>query len=350
MSSTEIESKHAFYPLRVARVIEETHDAVSFVLDVPGSLAALFRYRAGQFLTLEIALEGGPLRRCYSLASSPQHDPVHKITVKRVRDGRASNWLNDRVREGDVLLAQPPEGRFVLTGTERPLLLFAGGSGITPVISLLKTALATTRRRARLVYANRDERSIIFHDELLELARQAGDRLDLIFRQDDREGFVREANVTSLIGGLEDGEPYLCGPSAFMDTVERGLLASGVPAERVHIERFLSLPAPGAPHPSVSPGDTEQVPETVLIKLGGVSSEVRYRPGQSLLRAALDASLDAPYSCEEGFCGSCVARLLEGEVRMDADDALSAEEKRRGLILACQSRPLTRRCSIEFLD
>jgi 3-ketosteroid 9alpha-monooxygenase subunit B len=351
MSSPESEAKHAFHPLRVARVIDETRDAKSIVFEIPAELAEMFKYRSGQFLTLELSLDSGTVRRCYSLASSPQADGGHKVTVKRIKDGRASNWINDNLREKDIVRVLAPDGRFVLTGTDRPLLLFAGGSGITPVISLLKTALVTTQRNVRLVYANRDLNSIIFRAELDALAKKWGERVSLEYRLDDRDGFVREGDVASFMRGFEDAEAYLCGPTEFMDEIERGLASAGVAPERVHVERFLSLPDP-KPHeiapPAAAVDDT--TPATIAVTLAGVTHEVRYRAGQSLLRAALDAGLDAPYSCEEGFCGTCTSQLLEGQVKMDADDALTSAEKKRGLILACQSRPLTKKCAFKFLD
>src|SRR6185436_5241793 len=172
--------RRSYHPLRIARVIDETHDARSIVFEIPAHLRAAFEYRAGQFLTLEVPHGGVKLKRCYSLASAPETDGEHKVTVKRVTGGRVSNWLHDDVREGDVLQVLPPEGRFVLsTHVERDqdaLVLFGGGSGITPVISLLKSALTTTNRPVLLVYANRDERSIIFREELEQLGAQYGDR------------------------------------------------------------------------------------------------------------------------------------------------------------------------------
>jgi len=351
MTSAESDEKHAWYTLKVARVVEETSDARSIELEVPAEHAAIFKYRAGQFVTLEVPLPTGAVRRCYSLCSSPQDDPgVYKVAVKRVTGGRASNWIVDRVRAGDTLRVLPPEGRFVLTMTERPLVLFAGGSGITPVISLLKTALVTSERKALLVYANRDGYSIIFNAELAAICRRFPDRVKVVHRLDDREGFVKEADVAKLIAGYEDGEPYLCGPAAFMDTVERGLVAAGVPADRIHVERFISLADPKPLENVPAPAAAESDEVSLAVTLRGVRHEVPYRAGQSILRAALDAGLDAPYSCEEGFCGTCCAQLLEGQVKMEADDALTSAEKKRGLVLACQSRPTTKKCAIQFVD
>jgi len=342
-------AKRMFHALRVAEVIEETSDAKSVVFSVPDGLRSVFRYRAGQFLTLEVPWEGGKLRRCYSLASAPQCDNAPKVTIKRVKDGRVSNWLNDHVRAGDTLSVLPPEGRFVLTDSDAPLVLFAGGSGITPVISLVKTALVTGARSIALFYANRDPRSIIFGEELAALSAKHGRRIELLQHLDDAKGFVTEKDVRAFAerGGVR-GVHYICGPGPFMDTVERGLIAAGVDPSRIRIERFLSLPDPGEePKPAPLPAHGA-VPAEIEIELRGETQTVPYQEGSSILKAARDAGLDAPYSCEEGFCGCCAARLLEGQVHMAATDALTEEEKRRGLILTCQARPLTSRCKVRY--
>jgi 3-ketosteroid 9alpha-monooxygenase subunit B len=338
--------RRTFHPLRVARIIEETHDARSLVFAIPEHLSAVFGYRAGQFLTLEVPHEGGRLRRCYSLASAPECDREHKVTVKRVVGGRVSNWLHDGVREGDVLSVLPPEGRFVLSPTHTgELVLFGGGSGITPVISLLKSALATTARKIRLVYANRDERSIIFRAELDELAARHPDRVHIVHRLDDRDGFLRADDVkASMVHGADY---YLCGPGPFMETVEKTLLDAGVALERVHVERFVS---PADPKPAAPVQVVGDVPASIHVDLNGAQHEVPYVPGRTLLQVVRDAGLDAPYSCEEGFCGCCAALLLEGKVDMAADDALTAADKARGIVLTCQSRPVGGKCSLKFVE
>jgi 3-ketosteroid 9alpha-monooxygenase subunit B len=347
MQSTEaLAHDRQFHPLTVARIAVETHDAKSIVFAIPPPLRRAFRYEAGQFLTLEIEHEGARLRRCYSLASSPSEDDEHKVTVKRVRGGRISNWVNDRLREGDVVQVLPPEGRFVLGAGEAPLLLFAGGSGITPVISILKTALAKTKRTARLFYANRDERSIIFAAELAALARRHAPRLEIVHRLDDVHGFVDHAFVRAAVTHKE-ADCYLCGPAPFMDTVERAVLDAGIERARIRVERFVSpSDAPKVFASDASPG--QDVPSAIAVTLRGKTRLVPYERGKSILRAALDAGLDAPYSCEEGFCGCCVAQLRQGTVEMAADDALTKEDKARGLVLTCQARPRTRECAVEY--
>jgi 3-ketosteroid 9alpha-monooxygenase subunit B len=341
------DERHSFHPLRVREVVRETEDACSLVFDVPDDAAVYFAYRAGQFLTFEFNFDGKPLRRCYSLASAPETCPALKVTVKRVLDGRISNWINDAVRQGDVLYARPPEGRFVMTDSAEHSVLFAAGSGITPVISIIKSALASSARQLTLVYANRNERSIIFREELAALAARSGARLRVVHRLDNIDGFLRVADIPTLLGARRDGEYFVCGPDGFMSTVERGLATFGVQPSQIHVERFVS--PPDTVITPEQPAD-EQIPERVAIELQGKTYDVPYVRGKTLLQSALAAGLDAPYSCEEGFCGSCVARLYEGEVSMLEDEALTADEKRKGYVLTCQAYPTTRSCSIKYLD
>jgi 3-ketosteroid 9alpha-monooxygenase subunit B len=339
-----------FHDLPVARIVEETREAKSIVLDVPPSLAAEFAYRPGQFVTVEVECDGERLRRCYSLASCPDVEHEHKFTVKRTRDGRVSNWLNDRLRPGDKLRVMRPEGRFVLDARDAPLLLFAGGSGITPVISILKSALKTTRRPATLLYANRDRGATIFAAELERLQHAHPGRLTVHHRLDDVHGLLDEPTVRAIAAGQPDASCWLCGPGPFMALVERALVGAGIPAEHVRVERFtIATPAATSPAPPAQPSGAEQ-PEFIDVELRGEKRRIPYVAGKTLLQVARDAGMDAPYSCEEGFCGCCASDLLEGKVTMTADDALTAEEKRRGMILACQSRPVTARCTFRFVD
>jgi 3-ketosteroid 9alpha-monooxygenase subunit B len=339
-----------FHELRVARIVEETLEAKSIVLGVPPGLAPELEYRAGQFVTVELELDGESLRRCYSLASCPDCESEHKITVKRTAGGRVSNWLNDHLRVGDRLSVMPPDGRFVMDDRDAPLLLFAGGSGITPVISILKSALTTTRRRVTLVYANRDRRATIFAEELDQLQAAHPGRLTVHHRFDTVHGVIDEPAVEAIASAQKEASCFLCGPGPFMALVERALVAAGVAPEHVRVERFtLATSAPGA-RPSAVDAATEGTPEFIDIELRGDRHRVPYTAGKTLLQVARDAGLDAPYSCEEGFCGCCASDLLEGRVTMAADDALSTEEKRRGTILACQSRPVTPRCAFRFVD
>jgi 3-ketosteroid 9alpha-monooxygenase subunit B len=328
----------SYHELRVARVLMETPDARSFELAIPPELAERFRYRAGQYLTFEIPQDGERIVRCYSLASSPERGEPHKVTVKRVASGRGSGWFHEHVAEGARLRVLPPLGRFVLHESERPLLLFAGGSGITPVIALIKSALATTTRRIRLLYANRDARSVIFADELAALARAHGDRFACLHHLDDAAGFVDAAAVRRAREGFEDAEAYLCGPAPFMALVEETLHAAGVPHEHIRIERF-ELPAhPEAAAAAAPAPAAAEAPATLLVHLDGKAHRIPYRAGQSILDAARAAGLQPPFACEEAFCGSCAAKKLAGEVVLDRNDVFTPAEVAQGWILTCHGR------------
>jgi 3-ketosteroid 9alpha-monooxygenase subunit B len=338
--------------LRLARVVDETHDTRSLVFEVPPELESRFRYRAGQFLSFKIPHRGSVLTRSYSLSSSPECDREHQVTVKRVEDGRISNWINDEVQAGDRLMVVPPAGLFVLNEKTRPITFFAGGSGITPCISLIKTALATTGRRLRLVYANRDERSIIFRDELEALRREHPERLEIRHSLDDRDGFLDVKRVEHLAVDELEGDFYLCGPGAFMDTIERALAALHVPSDQVHIERFVSPPDPGAAAPLVPPPGAEEdaVPEAVTVVLDGQTHQVPYRKDERVLAAVRRAGLEPPFSCEEGYCSCCMAKLTDGRVRMAANDCLTQELLAEGWVLTCQSVCVSRSVRVEYPD
>ena len=339
------------FPLRVERVIDETHDARSFVLAVSPELTSRFRYRAGQFLSFKVPHSGKVLTRSYSLSSSPDCDDMHKVTVKRVDGGRVSHWMNDHVHPGDLLQVTSPAGLFVLNDKRRRIALFAGGSGITPVISLVKTALATTDRRLELVYANRDARSVIFEAEIEALRRGSGGRLSVIHSLDDRDGFFDVDRVKHLVVDASEADFYLCGPGAFMDTIERALAALHVPSEQVHIERFVSPADPDevVREATVAAPD-EGAPESITIVLDGVAHEVPYRAGERVLEAARRAGLDPPFSCEEGYCSCCMAKLARGRVKMAANDCLTPDLLAESWVLTCQSECVSQHVRIEYPD
>ncbi|MEN8162018.1 MAG: ferredoxin--NADP reductase [Myxococcota bacterium] len=335
------------HELRVARVIDETHDARSFVFDVPPELRERFAYRAGQHLTFEVPLASETILRCYSLASCPEHAEAHKVTVKRVEGGRGSNWFHDQVGAGSMLRVLPPLGRFVLHDETVPLLFFAGGSGITPVVSLIKSALTTTERRIRLLYANRDARSVIFRDELDALAKEHPARLEVRHHLDDEAGFVTPDEVHAALAGFEAAACYLCGPGPFMTGVEATLREAGVPESHVQIEHF-EQPTEHAATGVSEEVPTEGVPTEIVVHLDGKTHRVPYTPGQTLLAAVRAAGLSAPFACEEAFCGSCAAKRIRGEVVLDRNDVFSAEELEQGWILTCHGRPASAECEISW--
>ncbi|WP_199267773.1 ferredoxin--NADP reductase [Mycolicibacterium smegmatis] len=335
-----------FTPLRVKDVIRETADAVSLVLDVPELIEDRFRYAAGQFVTIKVTIGGEEHRRCYSMSSSPHVDADLRITVKRDRDGVVSNWINDTATAGDRLLTAPPDGRFVLTAADRDVVTFAGGSGVTPVFSLVNTTLATTGRRARMFYANRDADSVIFRDALTRLADSHRDRLRVHHHLDADHGVVSARHITEFLsavpGSAAEAEFYVCGPGPFMDTVERVLLDVGVPAPQVHLERFTVT------HVDQAVEAESAATEEVTIVLGRTTITQPYRAGTTLLQTARLAGLKAPSSCEVGTCGTCIGQVVEGSARLLNNDALDDDEIAEGWVVTCQALPTSRTVKVVY--
>ena len=349
---TLTQQHHHYHALRVARVIDETPDARSFVLEIPPELAEAFAYEAGQHLTFKVPFDGRHLLRCYSLSSSPECEREHKVTIKRIGGGRVSNWLNDNVSAGDVVQVLPPAGRFVLREAERPLLLFAGGSGITPVIALIKSALTRTARTLKLVYANRDAASIIFEAELGELQARHPERLQVVHSLDDSDGFLTPERVQAQLAGHAGAHFYLCGPGGFMEAVEQGLEAAAIPREAIFKELFVS-PEDDVPTAEELASTAEADAgaggcETLLVTVDGTLHELAYEVGKTVLQTARDAGVQPPFSCEDGYCSCCMAKLIEGEVKMRKNDCLTPRDLEDGWVLACQSVPQTKTVKIDW--
>jgi 3-ketosteroid 9alpha-monooxygenase subunit B len=329
---------HSYHPLRVGGVRRETEEASSFVLDVPADLRPAFAYEAGQFCTFRVLVDGRPLVRCYSMCSSPAVDAELQVTVKRISGGAVSNWMIDHLAPGDILEVARPTGFFRLGHGSGDLVAFAAGSGITPVFSLLKTALATTTRRVRLVYANRDEESIIFRSEIDALVAQRGDRFTVSHHLDVDHGFIGAEAISRLTGGAGDDQAadfFVCGPGPFMDVVEQTLLANGIEAEQIHIERF--TPAEWVPEPAETEDSAVKV--EVRIELDGRAETAEYHPGTTILQTARQMGMSPPFSCEAGSCATCMARLVEGTATMHVNNALTEEEIAEGWVLTCQAVP-----------
>ncbi|MFI1464707.1 MULTISPECIES: ferredoxin--NADP reductase [Nocardia] len=351
MTTVEVPHGSRSVVLRVAQVIAETTDASSLVFEVPEQAREKFNYQPGQFLTLRIPSDRtGSVARCYSLASSPFTDDLPKVTVKRTKDGYGSNWLCDNIKPGDELEVLPPSGVFTPKDLDDELLLCAGGSGITPVMSILKSALDRGTGRIVLFYANRDPESVIFATELRELAEKNPQRLVVLHWLETVQGLPTVAALAELFRPYTSYAAFMCGPKPFMDGVHDALGQLGVPRNRTHAEIFNSLA--GDPFADSAPLEisAEEAADaaTVEVELDGEVHNLSWPRKQTLVDIMLDKGLDVPYSCQEGECGSCACTVLEGKVEMENAEILDPEDIEAGYILGCQARPVTDRLRIQF--
>ncbi|WP_138844012.1 ferredoxin--NADP reductase [Rhodococcus pyridinivorans] len=351
MTTVEVPHGSRSVILTVSAVVEETADTRSIVFAVPDELRDKFAYRPGQFLTLRIPSDRtGSVARCYSLASSPFTDDAPKVTVKRTSDGYGSNWLCDNIAAGQTLEVLPPAGVFTPKSLDRDFLLFGAGSGITPVISILKSALTQGGGTVVLVYANRDEKSVIFAEELRALAEKYPTRLTVVHWLESVQGLPTADQLAAIATPYESYEAFMCGPGPFMDTVHQALNTVGMPRARVHAEVFNSLSGdPFADQAPVEVSDEDAADAaTVEVELDGEVHKLSWPRKQTLVDIMLAKGIDVPYSCQEGECGSCACTVLEGKVEMENCDVLDPEDIEAGYILGCQARPVTDHLKIEF--
>lgn len=339
----------------VADVIDESPDARSLVFTVPEDQRERFAYLPGQFLTLRVPSDlTGSVARCYSLASSPHSDPAPKVTVKRTVDGYGSNWLCDNIKAGDAIEVLPPSGLFTPASLDGDFLLWAAGSGITPVMSILKSVLTAGTGRVVLCYANRDERSVIFAGELRELAARHAGRLTVLHWLESIQGLPTRAQLSgftqTVFAGSGGFESFVCGPAPFMAMIKETLAEAGVARERIHLEVFQSLS--GDPFaddtPTVATDFDVNDAAALRVDLDGTSHRLRWPRQATLVDVLTRSGVDVPYSCKEGQCGSCAATVVRGEVDMATCDILEPEDIADGVILGCQARPVSEDIHIEF--
>lgn len=353
-----------FHRLTVRDVRPEGDDALVVSFDVPPGLAETFRFQPGQHLTFRRGIDGVDERRSYSICAG-RDDGELRVGVRKVAGGRFSTWLHGSLRRGEEIEAMPPEGRFLVPHdgrTGRHHLGIAGGSGITPILSILKTVLADDpAARFTLLYGNRTLRSTMFAEELEDLKNRHLSRLVLhhVFSREATdlpltEGRLDRAKLDLFLRTLIDpstvDHAFVCGPHALNDDAEAALLEAGIAAERIHVERFgVADATPGAAPPPPDPRDAADA--SVTIVRDGSRREIAYHAHQgNVLDAAAAAGLDVPFSCKSGVCCTCRCKLLEGEVRMERNFALERHEVAAGFVLACQARPLTDRVTLSFDD
>jgi 3-ketosteroid 9alpha-monooxygenase subunit B len=342
--------------LQVADVIEETADARSLVFSVPAGPDARdippqrLRYAPGQFLTVRIPSDRtGSVARCYSLSSSPFTDDALTVTVKRTVDGYGSNWLCDHAHPGMRLHVLAPSGTFVPKTLDADFLLLAAGSGITPMMAILKSALAEGSGQVVLIYANRDETSVIFARALRELTAKYPDRLTVVHWLESVQGLPSPAALAGLTAPHVAHDAYICGPGPFMRAAEQALQNCGMAPDRIHIEVFRSLDTdPFAA--IVIADDGDQPPATALVQLDGENHTVTWPRTAKLLDVLLAAGLDVPFSCREGHCGACTVLKKTGEIEMECNDVLEKADLDDGFILACQAHPQSDSVEVTYDD
>lgn len=329
--------------LEIADVVDETADARSLVFTSPADApvpAEKLHYAPGQFLTLRIPSDRtGSVARCYSLCSSPFTGDPLTVTVKRTADGYASNWLCDNAHAGMKMHVLAPSGTFVPKTLDTDFLLLAAGSGITPMLAILKSALSEGSGKVTLVYANRDEGSVIFAEALRELAGKYPDRLTTVHWLESVQGLPSVPALTELFAPYAAREAFICGPGPFMAAAEEALTTAGAAAERVHIEVFKSLESDPFAAVTVEADDSDEGPATAVVTLDGQTHEVSWPRRAKLLDVLLDKGLDAPFSCREGHCGACAVLQKSGDTEMEINDVLEQQDLDEGLILACQAHP-----------
>ncbi len=362
----------AFNNLKVVKKIAETHDSASFLIEVPTELKEQYEYKAGQYLTVKVNIQEEECRRAYSIFVAPFENKFG-FTVKRLQGGKVSNFLIDNISEGDLLEIMTPEGRFILEADaehKRDHYFIAGGSGITPVMAMIKTVLEEEpMSKAYLLYCNRNEDSIIFKEDLEALEakykgqfvvkhnlsqpykEKAGGLKGLLGKKKSNwGGWKGRLNATKISEFLEENPSisknnhyYLCGPGGLIETSETYIKSLGTSTGNIHKEYFISADSESKAFSSegVSGCHAE-------VQLNGETFDIAIPSDKTVLEALLDAGKDAPYSCTSGACSTCVARITEGEVEMDACFALDEEEINSGLVLTCQSRAKTGKLKLVF--
>lgn len=353
--------------LKVVAVTRETADAVTVHFEHPDKQT--IPYKPGQFLTLILTIDGKEVRRSYSLSSTPHEGPSLAVTVKRVSGGLVSNYLLDNVKVGDEIRVMQPIGNFCLTcapDNRRHVLLFGAGSGITPLMSILKSVLREEPdSQVTLLYGNTNEESVIFKEQLQALEQQYPDRLNIayIYSQPkqacENRGRMNQSLIIKILerlqlAKLDNGLYFMCGPEGMMEEVRHALDVLHIPADRIFRESFVSNKLieqqQQAQHGDVSSADDdgEITTQTVKIIYEGAEYEVEVQPDQTILEAALEQDVDLPYSCQAGLCTACRGKCLSGKVHLDEREGLSDAELDEGYVLNCVGHPLTNNVVIEI--
>ncbi len=352
----ESKSSARYYDLKVAGINRETKDAITIYFDNPPS--GLPDYQSGQFLTLVVPVGGKELRRSYSLCTTPYEDKQMAVTVKRITDGLVSNHLNDKLKEGDILRVMEPMGVFTTNysiNNYRHLILIGGGSGITPLMSILRSALIKEPDTiVSLIYANRDIESIIFKDQLDELESEYGERLSVKHILDNphkewegHSGLLNSKKLQHILSELperdvEFTEYFLCGPNGMIEIVRETLEQLKVDKKYIHRESFVSKSS--NPLNNVTQAEQKEIgrkAREVTIILDGNEHQFLVESEETILEAGLDRDIDMPFSCQSGLCTACRGKLISGKVEMDESEGLSESEINDGYVLCCVGHPMS---------
>lgn len=360
----ETHSGPRYYDLVVREIVQETRDTISIVFDHP--VDKPLSYKSGQFLTLIVPVNGKEVRRAYSLCSSPFVDEHLAVTVKRVDGGLMSNWLGDNLKPGATVKVMEPMGQFTTEyarDRKRHLVMFAGGSGITPMMSIIKSILTQEPdSMVSLIYCNRDIDSIIFRDTLEEMQTRDEGRLHVIHILDNApmnwqgySGLLNHDMLTKLFErvpdwGIDNTTYLMCGPEGMMKNVESLLAIRHIPKEKIFKESFVQGTIDKAEKKEeVVVAGTEEIKErTVTIRYDGQEYKVLVPPNKGILESALDQGIDLPYSCQSGLCTACRGKALSGKVKLDEEEGLSQSERAEGYVLTCVGHPLTDDVVIEI--
>jgi len=335
-------SKH-FHQLTVKEIIKETLNTVSIVFNIPDAIKADFSYESGQYLTLRKTINGEDVRRSYSISSCPNVDEDIKVTSKMIPDGKMSTYLFKELGVGDELEVMSPDGNFTLKNIDTPLVLFAAGSGITPIISILKGALMNGTQTVHLYYGNRSEEEIIFKEEFSRLRDQYANRLMVQHFLSSNGERLDVDRVKSIINGIGESKNqsyyFVCGPEGMIQAVKSGLESSAVNSNQIHIEYFASPKS----EPKVEVESTNASAEVndIVVVIDDEEHEISLIPGEAILDGASRIGIDPPFSCQSGVCTTCKAKLLSGEVNMDNNFGLGEDEIEEGYVLTCIGTPKT---------
>jgi ring-1,2-phenylacetyl-CoA epoxidase subunit PaaE len=351
-----------FHALRVLEVVPETSEANSIRFEIPPELRDRFAFRAGQHLTLRATIDGEEVRRNYSLCTAPE-DGDWMVTVKRIGGGLFSNWIGDRLQAGETLEVMPPHGSFTTDfdpSRSRHLVGIAGGSGITPVMSLIRTLLREEpRSRFTLFYGNRDSSSVIFLEALAALKDKHLGRFEIYHFLDQEEQDIALFNGMLTRERLEEAIPalvpdaaevdgwFICGPGPMMDAAEGALLDRNVAKDRIHIERFTADRPVESVTREIAQLQTQAEGVTVAVTLDGRTRRVPFTAG-NILDSARAAGLPAPFACKAGVCATCRAKVTKGKVEMAVHYGLTDEEVADGYVLTCQSVPVGDGVAVDY--